>query len=174
VSPDTWKQRLPMPQNWLRYIFILFFYFFIIYFFYTRPTDIRPADKSTLILVFFKCHAQISIVLGAFADFYTICDIFKKTGSSYFDLFILLFLAKLLEACLGYTSKISKLLLMHQHLQQEQSLKRPKVFGCAQIIPLQNHLTRLPTALPMRNVGRANVADPMRYLVRPQIRCVSH
>jgi hypothetical protein len=47
----------------------------------------------------------------------------------------------------------------------EQAQKRPKVFGCAQIISLlnteQNHLTRLPTALPMRNVDRPNVADPL-------------
>jgi hypothetical protein len=60
----------------------------------------------------------------------------------------------------------------------KQAQKRPKVFGCAQIISLlnteQNHLARLPTALPIRNVGRANVADPMRYLIRRQTRCVSH
>jgi hypothetical protein len=47
-----------------------------------------------------------------------------------------------------------------------QAQKRPKVFGCAQIISLinteQNHLTRLPKALPMSNVDRTNVADPMR------------
>jgi hypothetical protein len=48
------------------------------------------------------------------------------------------------------------------------SLKQegPKVFSCAQIISLfnteQKHLTRLPTTLPMCNVGRANVADLMR------------
>jgi hypothetical protein len=49
-----------------------------------------------------------------------------------------------------------------------QAQKRPKVFGWAQIIYLlhteQSHLTRLPIALPMRYVGRANVTDPMRYL----------
>jgi hypothetical protein len=49
---------------------------------------------------------------------------------------------------------------------EQQAQKRPKVFGCAQIIYLlnteQNHLIRLPTALPMRNVGRANLADPVR------------
>jgi hypothetical protein len=59
-----------------------------------------------------------------------------------------------------------------------QAQKRPKVYACAQIMYLlnteQNSLTRLPTALPMCNVGRANEADPMRYLVRPQTRCVSH
>jgi hypothetical protein len=47
-----------------------------------------------------------------------------------------------------------------------QAQKRPKVFGCAQIISVlnteQNHLTRLPTALSMRNDGRANVTDPTR------------
>jgi hypothetical protein len=65
-----------------------------------------------------------------------------------------------------------------RNVTSEQAQKRPKVFGCAQIISLlnieQKHLTRLLTALPMRNVGRANVADPIRYLVRPQTRCVSH
>jgi hypothetical protein len=38
----------------------------------------------------------------------------------------------------------------------EQAQKRPKVFGCAQIISLlnteQNHLTRLPRELPNRHV----------------------
>jgi hypothetical protein len=58
----------------------------------------------------------------------------------------------------------------------KQSQKRPKVFGCAQIISLlnteQNHSTRLPIVLPMRNVGRANLTDLMRYLVRSQTCCV--
>jgi hypothetical protein len=39
----------------------------------------------------------------------------------------------------------------------EQAQKRPKVFGCAQIIYLlnteQNHLTQLPRELPNRDVG---------------------
>jgi hypothetical protein len=62
-------------------------------------------------------------------------------------------------------------------MEEQQAHNRPKVFGCTQIISLlnteQNHLTRLPAALPMRNVCRANVADPMRYLVRSQTCCVS-
>jgi hypothetical protein len=78
---------------------------------------------------------------------------------------------------------VSRLLFLCAHAYKEGFLpakfiaeKRPKVFGCAQIIYLlnaeQNHLTRLPIALPMRNVGRANVTDPMRYLVRSQTCCV--
>jgi hypothetical protein len=56
------------------------------------------------------------------------------------------------------------------HVQKsEQAQKRPKVFGCAQIISLRNSakyrtkpLDRLPIALSMRNDGRANVTDPTR------------
>jgi hypothetical protein len=52
------------------------------------------------------------------------------------------------------------------HFIHKQTQKRPKVFGCAQIISLlnteQNHLTRPPIALKMHNDGRANVSDPTR------------
>jgi hypothetical protein len=60
----------------------------------------------------------------------------------------------------------------------ETSTEKAKgIWLCADHFSAQyrtNHLTRLPTALSMRNVGRANFADPMRYLVRTQTRCVSH
>jgi hypothetical protein len=51
-------------------------------------------------------------------------------------------------------------------MQNKEAQKRPKVFGCAQIISLlnieQNHLTLIPIALSMRNDGCANVADLTR------------
>jgi hypothetical protein len=92
--------------------------------------------------------------------------------------------------CPGLTLSLtvmSWLLIIYGAAIITQAQKRPKVFGCAQIISMlnteQNYLTRLPTALPMRDVGRANVTDPMRYLVGTRwcsqnfpdlLCCVSH
>jgi hypothetical protein len=66
-----------------------------------------------------------------------------------------------------------RFILKVTHCFVKQAQKRPKVFGWAQIISLrdteQDHLTRLPIALPMRNVCRTNVTDPMRYLDHPRL-----